>query len=410
MINYLLKREDIKMNKAEIDKMINSAISDLKIDTSKIDAVSLLHKSFDYECEKIFKNARNLILKDDPFAYVPDFAIRKDIFSNSVISGEIIITYYPFEEIKKLNYKNITDINYVYSYFDDISVNAIFESTIKNFTFKNPAYDFVKQNDAVKLNIKIFQNNALVKEDNNFNVIANRTNNFTINNIVLNHRFGEFFTFNDPLNRRWEVQIVEIIRTIPMPITNQNVQFLKIPYVINLMTLKTFFSSMIKKDNAIKEAMRYFDFFISELENNNNIIFPDEYINSKIANYTSNYLEKVRPENREAIQNSIIQKDEYGIQIIENAVRSAKREIIEGLAKKAIYILEKIKVHNMEITQELNQSSIVLFQNSYFNKKENKNVNTVKDDLIDIKIALKLLQLNVPQLFMIIARDAAIAV
>lgn len=410
MINYLLKRENIKMNKSEIEAMINTTVRDLKIDRTKIDSMSLLEKSFDYQCKKMYNLISNSILKSDALAYIASPAIRKDIISNSVISAEIVVPYYPFEEIKKINYKN-TPVNYIYNFFDENSIVAIFENTIKNCTFKNPVNDFIKQNDLVKLNIKLFQNNVLMKDDKNVLIIANRTNNFTINNAILNHWYGEIFSINDPLGRKWEMQVIEIKRTVSMPITNQNIHFLKIPYVTNLITLKNFFFSMTKKQNAIKEVMRYFDSLISELENTNTVIIPDEFINSKISDYTHQYLEKVNPNNRAAIEKSIQEKDQYGKQIIDNAINSAKREIVEGIVKKLVYTLEKIKVHDMEVNQELNLSENILFQsNNYYNRNENKNANTVKEDLINIKIALKLLQLNAPQLFLVIARDAAIAV
>lgn len=106
MINYLLKRENIKMNKDEIEAMINNTVRDLKIDRTKIDSMSLLEKSFDYKCKKIYNLISNEILKSDALAYIASPAIRKDIISNNTISAEIVVAYIILlKSLKKLTIK-----------------------------------------------------------------------------------------------------------------------------------------------------------------------------------------------------------------------------------------------------------------------------------------------------------------
>ncbi|QBF34419.1 hypothetical protein EG856_00515 [Mycoplasmopsis phocirhinis] len=200
------------------------------------------------------------------------------IEQNNEFKAVVDFIYYPNEQIKKLDYKNLK-IDYKTPTITQKDFDAIFEEFKSNYPITKEVKNRpIAPKDVVSLNLKGTKDNQIVDEQKNVKLQALPSNNFSINSELIGKNIGEIFTLNDPSNVFWTIEIISATYDETIQVTDETFVKLEEQNINSLAELKDEFEFNFKKELYSRELLKYYELCADKIVEQNIIEFSPEFI------------------------------------------------------------------------------------------------------------------------------------
>ncbi|MCS4536835.1 hypothetical protein NXS15_01690 [Mycoplasma sp. CSL7475-4] len=389
MINYVKQTHEINVSSVEWKKIKNDILKDaiskgLKVSPQEIKnkaSMTVLREKTKEYIEQILDPAQKNVPVGGPYV---DFINDEDEFR-----AKVDFVYYPNEEIKKLDYKNLK-INFNVPAITQESLDAIFEEFKTNYPITREVKDRpIAVKDVVTLNLKGSKDGQVVDEQRNVKLQALTSNDFSINAELIGKNVGQTFTLNDPSNVFWTIEIISATYDEIIHVTDETFVKLEEQNINSLAELKVEFEANLKKELFSRELLKYYELNADAIVAQNIINYSPEYITETMQKITQN---EMRPGGLAQDLNSpkdLDMKNPNHLQIKNIAEASAKKRTASMLLIQAIQ-----NDFDFVVSDELVQKQIDFIQKIHNRNPQSLSFESLRNVIKQQLTMLKLMELT----------------
>ncbi|OAB48860.1 trigger factor-related chaperone [Mycoplasmopsis gallinarum] len=387
MINNITKTIEINLSNSEWKKVQNEVLSKALLEKRKINQNQILELATKTYVDKILQNLKTEIDNDYPRALNPiQPLVLVEKINNNEFVAKISISFYPYEEIQKLNFDNIT-INFDYEPLSTEILDKNFKEFIKNYPILKSISTEAELNDLAFIDFEVTKEEKVVDRRSNFAVNIVKTNNFSIANFLIGKKTGETFSINDPENRHWKIFVRDIQRKEKEELTDEKLKNMNLQNLDNIEDLRDSIFKDFRLEYDLNQLLYFYKETINKLFLNNSVQYSIENLNLELSRISQ--LEQMR--NTPIAGKNITELRESSDLAIKNIVdkidENTKLQIFENLVEYFVFKENNMAISNEELRE--NWEYLERTQNLSQNLDSNRFLNLLKSQKVALFLCRK---------------------